>query len=128
MQKQPAKIRSTGSCDVEATVKNTSNEHESTLSHALGSEPVKLIPLEYEEVLLRQWVLVIYEEEVFIGRVLNKNKEDKKYEVLCLEKLYIIREPQKMEKEVVWYSTVYKAKDEPELKKMEGSRLYKYIY
>ena len=41
VQKQPAKKRSTGFCDVEATVKNTSNEHESTSSHALGSEPVK---------------------------------------------------------------------------------------
>lgn len=85
-----------------------------------------MIEHNYEDVVLRQWVLVYYEEELFIGRVVEK--KERMFKVLCLKMPYLLRQPCDMEDDAVWYKTVYHTDAKPELKQVEKSRAYKYIY
>ena len=66
-----------------------------------------LQPLEYNTVNIGQWVQVVYEDELFVGKVLKKTAGATL--VQCLKKPYGIREPQCLEREndSVYYQDVY---------------------
>ena len=74
------------------------------------------------------WVKVIYEEEVFIGKVLEKVNGEAR--VRCLEKPFgiDIGSPQDMEREpsAVFYNKVYEADVNPHI--IKQGRKWKYIY
>lgn len=85
-----------------------------------------LQPLEHNDVNIGQWVKVVYEEELFVGKVLKKAGGETL--VQCLEKPFGIREPQCLEREndSVYYRDVYQADVTPQLKKV--GRCWKYNY
>ncbi len=60
---------------------------------------------------------VLYEDEVFIGKVLQKAAGETMEQ--CLEKPYGIKEPQNLEREqhAVFYEAVYERDVTPQLKK-----------
>ena len=82
--------------------------------------------VQYEDVNEGQWVLVIYEEEKFIGKVLHKKND--MIMVRCLEKPFGIRIPQDFEKEedAIYYDTVYAIEVVPEMVKV--NRSWKWMY
>ena len=57
------------------------------------------------DVIENMWVIVIYKEEKFLGRVLEKRNSE--YLVKCLQKPLGIREPQEMEKDAIFYEKIY---------------------
>lgn len=61
-----------------------------------------------------KWVCVLYENEVFIGKVLGK-PENSQVRVRCLELPLGVVQPQKFEKEhcVVYYHKIFYALCEP---------------
>ena len=56
------------------------------------------------DVIENMWVIVIYKEEKFLGRVLEKRNSE--YLVKCLQKPLGIREPQEMEKDAIFYEKI----------------------
>lgn len=88
--------------------------------------PTELKELTYCNVSIGQWAKVIYEGEVFLGKVLKK--ENNEYFVQCLEKPYGIREPQTLEKECqsAFYEQVFETDVQPKLTKV--GRGWKYTY
>ena len=68
-----------------------------------------MTPLEYELVRLGDWVLVVYEEEKSLGRVIAKVQNQ--FKVQCLQKPFGICLAQQFEKEIdtIFYKEVYKA-------------------
>ena len=71
----------------------------------------QLIPLNFDDVDLYSWVLVLYEGEKFLGRVLTKAAG--KFEVQCLQKPYGIQNAQQFELDAIYYHHVYKAPIKP---------------
>ena len=72
-----------------------------------------LIEILYDSVLISQWVNVLYEGEMFLGKVLNK--QNNTVLVCCLSKPFGITEPQDFEREndVVYCNHVYHTKVTP---------------
>ena len=91
-----------------------------------GPNDSTLNPLTSSEITVGQWVKVIYEEEVFVGKVLRKAGGETM--VQCLEKPFGIREPQNLEREqdAVFYEHIYESDVTPQLKK--AGRGWKYSY
>ena len=82
--------------------------------------------MKYEEIKVGQWVKVIYEEETFIGKVVEKKNGESR--VQCLQKPFGIKMPQQMERdeEAIFYEHVFFCKCRPKLQKF--GRCWKYIY
>ena len=103
-------------------------------SHQDGTEKnkddVKLIPLRFEEVKVNSWVLVLYEQEKFLGRCLGK--AGGKFQVQCLSLPYGIGKAQPFENEndAVYYNEVYKSPVTPWIPKYDddGNRSRKTLY
>ena len=91
---------------------------------SLSARMEHLNPLEYNNITVGQWVKVMYEEELFIGKVLKKTGGETL--VQCLQKPFGIREPQCLEREndSVYYQDVYQADVTPQLQKV--GRCWKY--
>ena len=73
-----------------------------------STNSVVLEELLFEDVTVNSWVLVLYEDEKFLGQCLSKING--KFRVQCLSMPYGIRSAQVFEKEVdiVYYDKVYK--------------------
>ena len=82
--------------------------------------------LVFENIVIGQWVKVIYEDEVFLGKVLETKESH--YLVRCLEKPFGINTPQAFEREndAIYYSKVYSATVTPELKSFGRKWMYTY--
>ena len=80
-----------------------------------------LVPLNFEDVDLNSWTLVLYEGERFLGSFLMKVAGQ--FKVHCLEKPYEIHLAQQFEREVdvVYYNQVYKAPVTPWATELDGS-------
>ena len=110
------------------------SDSESSSDHGdeeIESETTSTIPgetkeLNYDDVTVGQWAKVLYEGEVFLGKVLQK--ENNEYFVQCLEKPYGIKEPQMLEKEhqSAFYDRVFEAGVRPKLTRV--GRGWKYTY
>ena len=85
-----------------------------------------LIEVPIGEVELNQWVKVMYEDEVFIGKVIKKR--ERAVRVRCLTHPFGIAIPQDLEREgdAVDYTTVYQCNVLP--KWVADGRSYKYTY
>ena len=71
------------------------------------------------------WVVVLYEEEQFLGKVVGK--AGKFAHVRCLEKPYTIKEPQFLEREgAIWYNTIFKPDCIPQNVKVGQKLMWKY--
>ncbi|CAB4023918.1 PREDICTED: uncharacterized protein LOC106141545 [Paramuricea clavata] len=92
--------------------------------HRLSTRMEDLKPLEHNDINIGQWVKVIHEEELFVGKVLKKTGGETL--VQCLQKPFGIREPQSLEREndSVYYQNVYEANVTPQLQKV--GRCWKY--
>ena len=91
----------------------------------IQAEKDNMMPIPSSEVVLGQWVKVVYEEEIFIGKVLKIVQEN--CLVRCLKMPYGILVPQDFEREeATYYTTVYHTTAVPKLEK--NSRGWKYIY
>lgn len=124
---EPTKGDSSGSDSEEEPSSDGSEDSVDELSDQEISSPIKdLKPLEYNNVVIGQWVKVVYEEEVFVGKVLKKTGGETL--VQCLEKPFGITEPQYLEREndSVYYQHVYHAECTPKLEKV--GRCWKYNY
>ena len=88
----------------------------------------RLVPLNFDDVDLNSWVLVLYEGEKFLGRVLMKVAG--KFEVQCLQKPHGIRNAQHFEFDAIYYYQVYKAPIKPGAKELDddGNRTRKTFY
>ncbi len=82
--------------------------------------------LTYDNVSTGQWVKVLYEDEVFLGKV--QRKVNNECCVQCLEKPFGVKEPQSLEKDsrAVFYEKVYETDVQPKLTKV--GRGWKYTY
>ena len=100
--------------DIHLKPKKASPETESEIVRSVEIEegqmnkPEKgLIPIPYEKVKEGMWVIVLYEEEKWIGKVVTKCHDQ--VCVRCLEKLFAIHQPQLLEREEdsIYFSQVY---------------------
>ena len=66
----------------------------------------ELIPLNYEDVELLQWVMVEYEESMWLGVCMEKRCGQ--YRVHCLTMPYPVNCEQGFENDAIFYKTVYK--------------------
>ena len=80
----------------------------------------------YDSVSISQWVKVLYEGEVFLGKLLNK--ENNTVLVRCLSKPSGITEQRDLEREndVVYHNHVYHKKVNPML--LQVGHIWKYTY
>ena len=85
-----------------------------------------LIEIPYDSVSISQWVKVLYEGQVFLGKVFNKQNNTAL--VCCFSKPFGITEPQDFEQEndVVYYNHVYHTRITPILSPYGCS--WKYTY
>ena len=87
-------------------------------------------PIPFNEVAIDSWILVTYEDEYFLGKVIEKNIPEKTSKVTCLEKPFGITELQEMEKErhaTSYYEwQIFYPPTIPELK--QAARGWKYTY
>ena len=79
-----------------------------------------------EDVEESDWVVVLYEEERFLGKVVGK--AEKFVHVRCLEKPYTIKEPQFLEQEedAIWYNIIFKPDCIPQNVKVGWKWMWKY--
>ena len=78
-----------------------------------------------EDVEESDWVVVLYEEEQFLDKVVGK--AGKFARVRCLEKPYTIKEPQFLEREgAIWYNTIFKPDCIPQNVKVGQKLMWKY--
>ena len=78
-----------------------------------------------EDVEEGDWVVVLYEEEQFLGKVVGN--AGKFARVRCLEKPYTIKEPQFLEREgAIWYNTIFKPDCIPQNVKVGQKLMWKY--
>ena len=79
-----------------------------------------------EDVEEGDWVVVLYEEERFLGKVVGK--AEKFAHVRCLEKPYTIKEPQFLEQEedATWCNTIFKPDCIPQNVKVGLKWMWKY--
>ena len=78
-----------------------------------------------EDVEESDWVVVLYEEERFLGKVVGN--AEKFACVRCLEKPYTIKEPQFLEREdAIWYNTIFKPDCIPQNVKVGQKLMWKY--
>lgn len=113
--------------DVSGSSDSSSDDGDKEMETETASTiPTELKELTYCNVSIGQWVKVLYEGEVFLGKVLKK--ENNEYFVQCLEKPYGIREPQTLEKECqsAFYEQVFETDIQPKLTKV--GRGWKYTY
>ena len=103
--------------NVEGGAKNTIGddvERNEESDEKMVVEPVES-PINPADLIAGDWVLVRYEEERFIGKVICiKNTE---VQVRCLDKPYGIHEPQKFEREedAIFYTSVFRANEQPKM-------------
>ena len=91
----------------------------------ISDENQNLIPLDISECKIGMWVKVVYEGELFIGKV--QGKQNNSVEVQCLEHPFGIKNHQDMEKDSVHYDKVFSCGDcEPRLVKV--GRTWKWTY
>ena len=87
-------------------------------------------PIPFSETTVDSWILVNYEEEYFLGKILERYAAEKKCKVRCLEKPFGITELQDMEKEnrcALYYEwEIYHAPAIPKL--VKATRGWKYTY
>ena len=79
----------------------------------------------YEDVEEKQWVLVKYKDDTFIGRVTYKGKNhdgECQYAVRCLTHPYGVGEPQEMEKDTILYDRVFHTDTLPYLVQNEQNK------
>lgn len=90
----------------------------------MTKEDVEL--LEVMNVEAGMWVIVFYEDEKFIGKVIKV--VDKQVQVRCLQKPLGINEPQEFEREedAVFYDKVYDTDLKPKNLKIGRKWLWKY--
>ena len=100
--------------DIHLKPKKASPETESEIVRSVEIEEGQmnkseegLIPIPYEKVKEGMWVIVLYEEEKWIGKVVTKCHDQ--VCVRCLEKLFAIHQPQLLEREEdsIYFSQVY---------------------
>ena len=78
-----------------------------------------------EDVEESDWVVVLYEEEQFLDKVVGK--AGKFARVRCLEKPYTIKEPQFLEREgAIWYNTIFKPDCIPQNVRVGQKLMWKY--
>ena len=70
-------------------------------------------PIQFEDIKEGDWVQVFYEEEKFLGKVLQKQINE--IQVRCLEKPFNNREPQEREEDAIFYRLVYPPGVQPKL-------------
>ena len=69
-----------------------------------------LKPLKYDDADVGQWVIVLYEDEKFIGKVIKKGewefngKTKKSFMLRCLEKPLVLRHHSVMRKETLFFT------------------------
>ena len=100
-----------GDSETEEGERETEDGKSETEDKANSVPDVQLTPLDYEDVRINSWVVVMYEEEKFLGRVLSKGAGQ--FSVRCLEKPYGIGTAQEFEKDSVYYSEVFEAPIKP---------------
>ena len=107
---------------------NEENKDEEPEASNIGVSSLK--EMDISNVKTGEWVLVNYEGEVFIRKVMEKliNNESKEAKVHCIERPYGIKEPLNMEPEnhVAFYLKVYECKGVPSL--IAHKRSWKYSY
>ena len=85
----------------------------------------QLKPMDISECKVGMWVKVVYEGEIFIGKV--QGRQNLAVEVQCLEHPFGIRQHQNMEKDSVHYNEVFHCDDcKPKLEKV--GRTWKWTY
>ena len=121
-QEEVMKVEESSSSDEEDTSSGNENNAEE-IDENLDTN-LKLLP--YSKVNEGDWIKVIYEGEVFLGKVIKKQARE--FLVRCLEKPFAIGGPNKLEREdsVIFYKQVYEANVVPELKKF--GRVWEYAY
>ena len=91
---------------------NETEDGKSETEEEANSVPdVQRSPLDYEDVRINAWIVVMYEEEKFLGCVLSKGPWQ--FNVRCLEKPYGIDTAHDFEKDLVYYSEVFEAPIKP---------------
>ena len=92
---------------------NFSDEHDVGHDDESEDETNDLEEIHYKDVKSRMWVLVFYEQEKWLGKVIEKRKGQVR--VRSLEKPFGVNMPQHMEREheAVFYHNVYKANVKP---------------
>ena len=94
--------------DDDESEEEDSEEVVSVVDASISAHPdVNLVTINFEDVQLNSWVLVIYEEEKFMGKVLAKGAT--KVKVQCLTKPYGIPTAQEFEKDAIYYDEVFEA-------------------
>ena len=88
-------------------------------------EPVNL-PINPDNMKEGDWVLVEYEEERFLGKVICVKGNE--VQVRCLQKPYGIREPQEfeLEEDAIFYKRVFNANEHPKMIKKGRKWLWTY--
>ena len=92
---------------------NFSDEHDVGHDDESEDEANDLEEIHYKDVKSGMWVLVFYEREKWLGKVIEKRKSQVR--VRCLEKPFGVNMSQHMEREheAVFYHNVYKANVKP---------------
>ena len=111
--------------DAEIEINKENERQQNAVSKLSDSQ---LVPLNFDDVDLISWVLVLYEGEKFLGRVLTKAAG--KFEVQCLQKPYGIRNAQQFELDAIYYRQVYEASIKPWATELDddGNRTRKTFY
>ena len=92
---------------------NFSDEHDVGHDDEKEDETNDLEEIHYEDVKSGMWVLVFYEQEKWLGKVIEKREVQVR--ARCLEQPFGVNMPQNMEREheVIFYHNVYKANVKP---------------
>ena len=87
----------------------------------IPSNPINLNPISYNDVKIGIWVIAIYENEKWLGKVVSKKANQ--ICVHCLEKPYGVREPQNLEREedAIYFDQVYHTDVVPTLSQIDMS-------
>ena len=78
-----------------------------------------LIAIDSENVAIKMLVIIIYENEKFLGNVIEKKTNQ--ICILCLEKLLRLNDPQDLERDVAFFNCVFKTNIKPVLTEVDAN-------
>ena len=78
-----------------------------------------LIAIDSENVAIKMLVIIIYENEKFLGNVIEKKTNQ--ICILCLEKLLRLNDPQDLERDVAFFNFVFKTNIKPVLTEVDAN-------
>ena len=87
----------------------------------LRTEQDTLVGIHYNDVTIGMWVITIYEDEKWLGKVVDK--KEKQICVRCLEKPFGVKEPQNLEREenAVYFDRVFRTDAVPILTQYDAN-------